>query len=128
MSEPTGERDTARPHLRDTLAQKRTLLANQRTFSAWLRTGLSAEVAGIGIAKLLETPRYNIIATAIGIVFICIGAGAYAIALWNYQRECKELAHEGVHVALPVLVLTLLTSMFFVSTLLALSVLFIQGR
>lgn len=113
---------------RDSLAQKRTVLANQRTFSAWLRTGLSAEVAGIGIAKLLESPRFNVVATAIGLVFITIGAAAYAIALWNYRRECRSLAREGVCVGLPVWVLTLLVALFLLSVLLAISVLFMQGR
>lgn len=113
---------------RDSLAQKRTVLANQRTFSAWLRTGLSAEVAGIGIAKLLESPRFNIVATAIGLVFIAIGAAAYAIALWNYRRECRSLAREGVCTGLPVWVLTLFVGLFLLSVLLAISVLFMEGR
>lgn len=128
MGKAIREFDTTIPNPRDTLAQKRTLLANQRTFSAWLRTGLSAEVAGIGIAKFLETPSYNIIATAIGLIFIMIGAGAYTIALWNYRKECKDLAQAGVHVTLPASVLTLLTALFFLSILLALSVLFIHGE
>jgi len=38
---------------RTDLARQRNLLANERTFSAWLRTGLAAVIAGLGIARLL---------------------------------------------------------------------------
>ncbi len=36
------------------LALDRTVLANERTYQAWIRTGLSIFVTGLGVAKFLK--------------------------------------------------------------------------
>ncbi len=36
------------------LAEERTLLASERTFSAWLRTALAAMAGGIAILRLIS--------------------------------------------------------------------------
>lgn len=38
---------------RTQLAMIRTVLANERSFSAWIRTGISSELIGLAVAKLL---------------------------------------------------------------------------
>jgi hypothetical protein len=47
-------------------AMERTDLARERTFSAWLRTGISAMAAGLGIARLLQSVSNEWIATTLG--------------------------------------------------------------
>lgn len=61
---------------RTDLARQRNLLANERTFSAWLRTGLSAMVAGLGIARLLGSGGSLLIARSSGCGASCPGATA----------------------------------------------------
>lgn len=61
---------------RTDLARQRNLLANERTFSAWLRTGLSAMVAGLGIARLLRSGGSLLIARSSGCGASCPGATA----------------------------------------------------
>jgi putative membrane protein len=103
---------------RTDLAQQRNLLANERTFSAWLRTGLSAVVAGLGIARLLDYSGMLWIARAIGAILILTGGGIYAIALWRYCQDCRHPAREGVRTT-PIWLMTILVAALLLSALLA---------
>lgn len=50
-------------------------LANERTFLAWLRTGLSLSGAGFGVIKFLPGVFENLI---LGFVLIAVGIGVLA--------------------------------------------------
>ena len=65
---------------RTDLARQRNLLANERTFSAWVRTGLAAVVAGLGIARLLDSGEWMWMARVIGAILILTSGGIYVIA------------------------------------------------
>jgi putative membrane protein len=62
-------------------ARQRTLLTNERTFSFWIRTGLAAVVACLGIAHLLEFERWPPLTGVIGAMFILTGGGIHVVAL-----------------------------------------------
>lgn len=69
----------------------RTSLAAERTFSAWLRTGITAEVTGLGIARFLGElgPRGLVLATSV--LFVLAAMGAYLTALLGYRQRQTRL-------------------------------------
>jgi putative membrane protein len=77
-------------------ATRRTRLANERTYLAWWRTGLTAFAVSIGSGKLVpaiaggETWPY----TAIGIGFAAVGVFCSAYAFWRY-REVEDAISRG---------------------------------
>jgi putative membrane protein len=77
-------------------ATRRTRLANERTYLAWWRTGLTAFAVSIGAGKLV--PALATGATwpyiAIGIGFAIIGVFCVGYAFWRY-REVEEAVSRG---------------------------------
>jgi putative membrane protein len=60
----------------------RFLLANERTFLAWLRTALSLQIAGLGVLQFL-THGHEIVRYALGVGLVL--AGSY-VGLTGYLR------------------------------------------
>jgi putative membrane protein len=100
------------------LARQRNVLANERTFTAWVRMGLAAVVAGLGIARLLGSEGGVWMAHAIGATLILTGGGIYIIAFWRYCETCRRAEWEGMR-ATPLWVMTILIAALLLSTLLA---------
>jgi putative membrane protein len=77
-------------------ATRRTRLANERTYLAWWRTGLTAFAVSIGSGKLVPalasgaTWAY----TAIGIGFAAVGVFCSGYAFWRY-REVEDAISRG---------------------------------
>jgi putative membrane protein len=75
---------------------RRTRLANERTYLAWWRTGLTAFAVSIGAGKLV--PALATGATwpyiAIGIGFAIVGVFCVGYAFWRY-REVEEAVSRG---------------------------------
>lgn len=63
-----------------------SVLANERTYAAWTRTGLTALVTGLGVAKFLQgvLPLWLIPAIAM-ILFFC-SAAFFFLAAWRYSH------------------------------------------
>ena len=108
---------------RTDLARQRNLLANERTFSAWVRTGLAAVVAGLGIARLLDSGEWLWMARAIGVILILTGGGIYVIAFRRYCQACRFVEQEGTR-ATPIWLMSILIVALILSSLLALVLLF----
>src|SRR6266566_1609763 len=72
-------------------ATRRTRLANERTYLAWWRTGLTAFAVSIGSGKLVPALARGATwpYTAIGIGFAVVGLFCVAYAFWRY-REVEE--------------------------------------
>lgn len=77
-------------------AMERTLLAKERTFSAWARTGISAMIAGVGIAEFLSDVDYPWIARIMGIILIVTGGTIYVIGFFSYRKALEKLEEEGI--------------------------------
>jgi putative membrane protein len=108
---------------RTDLARQRNLLANERTFSAWLRTGLSAVVAGLGIARLLDPGGLLPIAHSIGVILVLTGGGIYVLAFWRYGQVSRSLEQENMR-AIPTRLLNILLAALLLSGVLAFVLLF----
>ena len=68
---------------RTELAADRNVLAGERTYAAWVRTGFTALAAGVGAKKVLGgvLPNWAILAT--GTVVVLFGAFCFVAAIWR---------------------------------------------
>ena len=76
---------------RPDLAYSRTHLANQRTYAAWVRTGLS--IAGAGLVLAAVTDRAG--TPELGALFVSFGATAILFGAWSFHRISGTLKHAG---------------------------------
>ncbi len=70
-------------------ADDRTLMAEERTFSAWVRTGLTSLATGLGIVKLIPADHQGWMVDAIGILLVIVGGLAFAFGFWGYRRGTR---------------------------------------
>ena len=91
---PDGSQDEAGDALR------RTRLANERTYLAWWRTGMTALAVGLGAGKLVpELSRgsawpFELVGTAFGLVGIALMAYAYI-----RQKQVEDAVARGGYAA-----------------------------
>ena len=84
--------------VRDTLAYDRTHLANERTFAAWLRTGLSIAAGGIAVAHVVPEPaRDSEVALLLGAAFVLLGVAVVAYGARQFARVAGELGRGSGH-------------------------------
>jgi putative membrane protein len=77
-------------------ATRRTRLANERTYLAWWRTGLTAFAVSVGSGKLVPALASGATwpYTAIGIGFAAVGVFCSGYAFWRY-REVEDAISRG---------------------------------
>lgn len=108
------------------LAIQRTILSNTRTFSAWVRTGLSLVLAGFGIVKFIGIrDKYQSLVFLLGIIFVFTGIGVYIYAYLNYKKGYKKLTRDKTELCLPLVALFLLTLSLVVTALFVIALLII---
>lgn len=102
-------------------ASRRTHLANERTYLAWLRSGLTALAVGLGIAKFLPDfaggGRWAYVALGAG--FCLLGLAMMAIGVRRI-REVDRAIQNGRYVALretDALVLGLFAAVLAIATI-----------
>lgn len=84
-------------HYQDTasiiLSEERTLLAAERTFSAWIRTALAAMAGGLAILRLIvfATELHKVIAHVIGETLILWGCAIIILSSIDYKNSRKRL-------------------------------------
>jgi putative membrane protein len=82
--------------VRDILAYDRNHLANERTFAAWLRTGLSVAAGGIAVGHLVpEYTRDSTVALLLGIAFVLLGILVIAYGAHQFARVAADLARQS---------------------------------
>ena len=74
-----------RPNKRS-LSLDATVLANERTFQAWVRTGLAALASGLGIAKFFSETLPLWMLLTIASIMIAFSIGAFLLASWRYNN------------------------------------------
>jgi putative membrane protein len=110
--------------IRDKLAYDRTHLANERTFAAWLRTGLTIAAGGIAVAHIVPEPaRDSTVSLLLGIAFVLVGVGCITYGAVQYARVSARLARTaprrvsmstpGIYVVTIVLAALLLAVLWF---------------
>ena len=101
-------------------AEQRTLLANERTYAAWVRTGLTALAAGIAFERFIPgtIPWWSV--RVIAVILILFGAACFWLALWRYRHLGNRFPHLRAVTISPVLIAAL-TLLLVVASLLALA-------
>jgi len=79
--------DRSKMILRDFLAIDRTILANQNTFLAYLRTALTLFVAGVTFIRFFDLTVVEIV----GWIFIPVGLATFIIGLIRYNKKRRVL-------------------------------------
>ena len=90
-------RDASRGELarsRTDFAEDRTLLAHERSFASWVRTGMAAVGIGIGFNALFQTLQPAWVPKAIASLFLLI---ACFIFLSAERRACRAIGRLDAH-------------------------------
>lgn len=102
---------------RQRLAYDRTLLANERTYTAWLRTGLGIAAFGLALGQL--PGRFGWAERAAAAALVAAGAAVVLYGGWRFARVARELADggsEGAHASAgPVVILTVVLALILVT-------------
>lgn len=83
-----AERDRAE---RTAYAEDRTALANERTYSAWLRTGLGALAASAAVVRLLGEMMPAALTRAAACLFLAAAVAIFWLAWWRYTHLGRRL-------------------------------------
>ncbi len=75
------------------MALDRTVLANERTFQAWIRTGLAALVSGLGVAKFLQGTMPQAVLVTVVSVLILFSTLAFLLSAWRYSHLHLRIVH-----------------------------------
>ena len=85
---------------RPRLAYDRTLLANERTFAAWIRTGLSVAAVGLVAGQLLPgSPGRRRYVAALAVLLVAAGIAIMAFGAWRFAAVDRDLAGQGSRAA-----------------------------
>lgn len=106
-----------------TLAMQRNIMANERTFSAWLRTGLALIVAAIALPRIIHFVNWSWTIKLVGVIFIIIAAAIFVVAYWRYEAESKKLMCAGA-IMTPAWLLKILTILLMIISILSVAMLF----
>lgn len=101
-------------------SETRTLLAAERTFSAWLRTAMAAMAAGFAVLRIsiFRTMFHRIGAHVMGELLLFWGCGIIVLAALDYRRTCRELRHVRSHKSSGLGFLLIVVPLGFISALL----------
>lgn len=80
--------------LRERLALQRTVLANQSTFLAFLRTAMYFLIAGLSLKNLLKIEN----STVIEIALFTASAIIFIIEIFNYFKHKKTILENKKHI------------------------------
>lgn len=103
----------------NSLALDRTVLANERTYQAWIRTGLSLFIAGLGSFKFLQEEMPFWILLAIVVLLIVFSAMAFLLAAWRYRHFHLRIKHLDID-TVPAWIVITASALLAVSAILAL--------
>jgi len=107
-------------------SERTSVLANERTYAAWLRTGLTALAASLGIEKFLGDgsvmPDHLI--RIVSISLLLLSTSCFYLAAWRYYHVGVRLVSSHVSGA-PVWLLVTISGILATVTLLTLVGLFL---
>jgi uncharacterized membrane protein YidH (DUF202 family) len=99
MSDAEGDETKANELERPRTAgsNRRTRLANERSFNAWIRTGLALLLSGFAATRLLDETRRAWLLSAPGVLLAALRALSFAISYLTYRKahdpEVDGLSH-----------------------------------
>lgn len=100
-------------------AVDRTLMAEERTFSAWMRSGLAAEGAAVAIVKMLPDSEPRWLVHLLGVILSVVGAMAFALGFWGYRAGSRYWS-AALPRAIPLWLMGVLTALLMIAAAMAL--------
>ncbi len=67
-------------------AEDRTMLANERTFAGWMRTGMACIALALGLKAVFKDTDYPLVAKAVAELFIVVAI----LIFWAAVTKCRE--------------------------------------
>lgn len=101
------------------LARVRTILAAERTFAAWLRTGMAAIVGGLAIIKFIpfRTQVHQILSHSASVILMLWGLLVIVLNLRTFTSYLGELNKDNIYKVHPFRIL-LFTVLLIVAAIL----------
>jgi uncharacterized membrane protein YidH (DUF202 family) len=106
------------------LARKQVAMANERTYNSWIRTGLTAVVGGLFIARFLGEGVKDPVITSIGIILILSSIGFYLLGYWRYKEDMGRIHGKEAKRSISTRVTITTTIALLFSSLLSLALLY----
>lgn len=102
-------------------SERTSVLANERTYAAWVRTGLTSLAAGLGIEKFFNDGSVipNELTRIIAIVLLLTSSTCFFLAAWRYQHVGIRMVSTHVSGA-PIFLMNILSAILTITALLAL--------
>lgn len=102
-------------------SERTSVLANERTYAAWLRTGLTALAAGLGIEKFLGDGSVipNELTRTISLVLLVTSGLCFFLAAWRYQHVGVRMVSTHVSGA-PITLMTFISALLIIASVIAL--------
>lgn len=94
MSEDPQQDKTGLARKRTDYAEDRTVLANERTFASWFRTGFASVGIGLGFQALFLKMEPSWVPRAIATLFLLLGIFLFVAA---ERRACEVLSRLNAH-------------------------------
>ena len=101
------------------MALDRTVLANERTFQAWIRTGLAALVSGLGVAKFLQDDMPLPVLLIVVSILTLFSTLAFLLSAWRYSHLHLRIVHLDID-ATPVWLVKSISMVLSVCSIMAL--------
>lgn len=108
-------------------ATDRTLMAEERTYSAWVRTGLTSLATGLAIDKLIPDAQPPWLVPLLGLVLVVVGGFTFTFAFIGYRNGCRHWQH-AMPRAIPLWVIGLVSLLLILSAGLAVALIFADPR
>ncbi len=67
-------------------AEDRTMLANERTFAGWMRTGMACIALALGLKAVFKDTNHPLIAKGVSEVFILVAI----LIFWAAVTKCRD--------------------------------------
>jgi len=78
---------------RNSLALDRTVLANERTYQSWLRTGLASLMSGLGVAKFMQGVMPLEVLLIIVSILVLFSVVSFLLSSWRYSHLHLRIKH-----------------------------------
>ena len=100
-------------------SERTSVLANERTYAAWVRTGLSAMATGLGAAAFLGGVISDRLIHSLSCILLLLSATCFFLAAWRYRHVGVRMV--STHVAgAPVTLMCMISAFLIAAAVIAL--------
>lgn len=94
LSDDPGSNELA--DTRTAWAEDRTVLANERTFAGWMRTGMACIALALGLKAVFKDTTYPLIAKGVAEIFVLAGVLIFWAAVINCRKARRRMQDHDV--------------------------------